>query len=292
MQKLLLLFALAACSASSGCSMMLSAARTLVFEPLHYCAPKDACHSSIHNRKLAEQAWKDLVAHTPQPQFGEHYEDGFIDGFSDYLLMGGSGSPPAVPPRRYWRREFETPEGHRAIEQWYEGFAHGASAAQASGLRQLVTVPPPFGPVDGPYVPAAPTHPGAPAPPPTPPVEELPAPTSDAGPPPGTAAAPSPPQFQPQMLLPAPPLPAPGGSNVLQASYQATGNAPGELSPPPGHFITQPRSATELPPHPMGSESPGSEMTLPQNPPGSASRPFLGPWVGPRAQLYLRDANP
>ena len=61
--------------------------------------------------------------------------------------------PRCPPPNRYRRKEYMTPEGAAAIEEWYAGFRHGAATAMASGLRNLVVIPvqcpPKFGPDDG-----------------------------------------------------------------------------------------------------------------------------------------------
>ena len=64
---------------------------------------------------------------------------GFSDG--DYLEAGGTGQPPAMPPRRYWKAVYQSPEGRLAVQDWYRGFAYGAEMAKASGYRQLVTIP-------------------------------------------------------------------------------------------------------------------------------------------------------
>jgi hypothetical protein len=68
-------------------------------------------------------------------------------------------------------------EGHAAIEQWYAGFAAGAEAAKASGLRDLVVIPlgqPPINAVDPRLDGPRGAPPGARGPAPTP--AELPPP--------------------------------------------------------------------------------------------------------------------
>ena len=126
---------------SSGCSMFYSGARTLLCEPLHYCAPKDNTFATIRNRIVAEDVWRQFEKEQPDQTFSRDYASGFKDGYADYLYAGGSGEPPPLPPRRYWRKHYQTPAGHGAIEDWFSGFRHGASMAQASGQRDLVTVP-------------------------------------------------------------------------------------------------------------------------------------------------------
>ena len=55
--------------------------------------------------------------------------------------FGGCGEPPPVPPRRYWKNAYQTPQGHQAIQDWFAGFRNGASDAEASGWRHFATVP-------------------------------------------------------------------------------------------------------------------------------------------------------
>src|SRR5262249_8215357 len=133
--------------------------------------------------------------------FSCDYREGFVDGFADYLYYGGcnggpagsgcatgqcgatnagnanptvnAGAPgesveypvcPPVPPGRYRRKRYMTPEGCAAVEDWFAGFRHGAATAMASGLRNLVVIPvqcpPVFGPDDGGPIPGA-SRPGA-----------------------------------------------------------------------------------------------------------------------------------
>src|SRR5207253_2309767 len=59
----------------------------------------------------------------------------------DYLYAGGSGEPPPLPPRYYWKTRYETAEGHQAIADWFAGYRLGAAMAQESGYREWVTIP-------------------------------------------------------------------------------------------------------------------------------------------------------
>src|SRR5690606_14648866 len=94
---------------SQGCSMYYSGLRTLVCEPLHYCAPKDNCFAIIRNRITAEAVWRDVVRATPEVDYTADDADGFRDGYADYLYAGGTGAPPPLPPRRYWRKYYQSP---------------------------------------------------------------------------------------------------------------------------------------------------------------------------------------
>jgi hypothetical protein len=96
----------------------------------------------LRNRQLARLAWERVEsapdAHGP---YSRDYERGFVKGFEDYVYAGGTGEPPPVPPFPYWGIYHQTPSGHRAIEDWYAGFRHGARAARESGYREQVEVP-------------------------------------------------------------------------------------------------------------------------------------------------------
>jgi hypothetical protein len=82
-----------------------------------------------------------MLAVSPGQDYSCDYCRGFKEGFADYLYEGGTGEPPDLPPRNYWRIGYQTPAGRRAIGEYFDGFRHGAGVCQASGLRQYTTVP-------------------------------------------------------------------------------------------------------------------------------------------------------
>ncbi len=84
------------------------------------------------NTVWARQAW-----HNQKHHFAGHAEfhalgAGFRDGYVD-VATGGSGCPPSVPPRKYWSWKYQTAEGQCKVAAWFEGFAHGARAAEVDG---------------------------------------------------------------------------------------------------------------------------------------------------------------
>jgi hypothetical protein len=182
------------CVLSQGCGPITLATRTLITEPVHYCTNLDNVRERHRNYKLAEAAWAEVekgnhgqvqaacnhgfnygsadylnpgeTAELAPVRYSRDYAKGFKDGFADFLYAGGTGEPPPVPPRYYWKLRYETADGHRAMEDWFAGFRHGASVARAGGYREWVTIASSV-PADGVTVSAAglvlPEH--APAPP-------------------------------------------------------------------------------------------------------------------------------
>ncbi len=130
-----LLFALASCLASPGCSLFVTAARDLTYEAK---LRVQECFEEHRNTRLAREAFAQAC---PGRAASPDYASGFKTGYADYLRAGGTGLPPPLPPRHYWGYRYQTAEGHQAIDQWYAGFRDGAGAAQASGYRQFMVVP-------------------------------------------------------------------------------------------------------------------------------------------------------
>jgi hypothetical protein len=131
--------ALGLCLFGMGCTFVPNIERNIIVEPARFCNDEKLFKRS---RQQAAEAWNELLSQYPEAgEYSCHYHDGFVEGFADYLNFGGKGEPPNVPPPRYRRAKYATPEGYRAIEEWFMGFRHGAATAHASGLRQLVTLP-------------------------------------------------------------------------------------------------------------------------------------------------------
>lgn len=95
------------------------------------------------NHQVAKDAWKEVRRENPNARecASKDYERGFLRGFTDFLDFGGTGTPPPLPPHRYWFICHQTPAGHQAIQDWYAGFQHGSAMAGGSGRRELVIVP-------------------------------------------------------------------------------------------------------------------------------------------------------
>src|SRR5262245_2864118 len=133
MRVLFLFTMLALCATGLGCRLTHNVVQTTIVEPLQYSRD---CYEKIARKEFIDLANTALAQEISQRRaeldnyecepFSVDYQDGFVDGFVDYLEAGGTGEPPMLPPRRYWRASFQSPAGHQAAEQWFEGFRHGA----------------------------------------------------------------------------------------------------------------------------------------------------------------------
>lgn len=62
-------------------------------------------------------------------QFGDHFRNGFIDGYCK-VCEGGDGYVPAVPPDCYWGYQYQSADGSKCVNAWFEGYPSGAVAAR------------------------------------------------------------------------------------------------------------------------------------------------------------------
>jgi len=99
------------------------------------------CFESKRDRRWAEEAWANVRRANPQVCYSDDYGIGYRDGFAHFLYRGGSGEPPPLPPKEYRGLKYQTPQGYKAIEDWFAGFRHGAADARAGGYRRWVTGP-------------------------------------------------------------------------------------------------------------------------------------------------------
>jgi hypothetical protein len=136
--------------ACQGCGPLGHVGRTLFVEPTLYPRRLDDLEDQVRNKKLAEEAWVEFQEKHQEAEYSKDFALAFKAGYADYLYAGGSGAPPPVPPRYYWKAEFEAPQGHEAIRHWFEGFRAGAALAASSGYRELVTLPSSLKGPDGP----------------------------------------------------------------------------------------------------------------------------------------------
>lgn len=178
------------CVSASGCRMAAQITRNLVFET---CLFSDEVKGKVYYCMLANSAWKSYQGEHPDCASSADFAKGFKRGYADYLEYGGDCClPRPVPPLRYLKVRYESPEGRAATVAWLDGFRAGATAAKASGYRELIVVPvgksnhPPEGAPSMPPIAPGGEGPSLPGTPGTATLEELPVPRSlpDAPPPP------------------------------------------------------------------------------------------------------------
>lgn len=95
---------------------------------------------SVRNHRHADAAWdraESLYEHVP---YGGHFEEGFEAGYIA-VAQGDDGCPPTLPPRRYWKARYRSPEGHQKARAWFDGYAHGAIAAEHDGIAHWNRIP-------------------------------------------------------------------------------------------------------------------------------------------------------
>jgi hypothetical protein len=83
----------------------------------------------------ASRSWRErepqFYGHPHLKDFGEGYRQGYRD-----VAAGGIGCPPALPRRRYWSWRYQTGEGQQKVAAWFEGYPHGARAAEEEGANR------------------------------------------------------------------------------------------------------------------------------------------------------------
>lgn len=98
------------------------------------------CEMSIRNKILAQKAWGHWSWCYGELEYPWHFAKGFKAGYQN-ILNGGNGCQPTLPPKCYWKPDFQTPEGHCMIHAWFDGFSHGALAAKQDGYGALGELP-------------------------------------------------------------------------------------------------------------------------------------------------------
>ncbi len=95
---------------------------------------------SCRNHVLAYKAWGEWSWCYDELNHPHHFAKGFRAGYQN-ILAGGKGCQPTLPPRCYWKPCFQCPEGQSQIQSWFDGFSHGALAAQQDGYGNMHTIP-------------------------------------------------------------------------------------------------------------------------------------------------------
>ncbi len=115
----------------------------LLFSAAGCNAISDMCletEMGCRNHVLARKAWGEWSWCYDKLDHPLHFAKGFRAGYEN-ILAGGKGCQPTLPPRLYWKPCFQTPLGQCQIQSWFDGYSHGALAAQQDGYGNLNTLP-------------------------------------------------------------------------------------------------------------------------------------------------------
>ncbi len=88
---------------------------------------------SMQNRFFAMCAWQRC-----KPEFGDveylrHFKNGFKSGYAA-VASGRDGSPPVLPPQKYWSVFYRNYAGQEKMQAWFNGYSYGAFAAENEGV--------------------------------------------------------------------------------------------------------------------------------------------------------------
>lgn len=122
-----------ACSTQSGCQPGL--VQHWDFIPTDDDAEdfaEDAAHRRLHQLRRCSHERLTL-----------DYREGFVQAYED-IAKGGNGVVPAVPPKRYWKSRYRSPQGRMDAYQWFAGYESGANMAFADGVAEYRAIPSSF----------------------------------------------------------------------------------------------------------------------------------------------------
>ena len=122
----------------TGCHLARNVTRNAYNEPTEIL---DEVNVERQLRREAKAAFAEVKRQYPRRSFCEDFEDGFVDGYSDFLDSGGNAIMPAMPPLKYRKAKYLNPEGHARIKDYFLGFKYGMDVAVATGCRPFYTVP-------------------------------------------------------------------------------------------------------------------------------------------------------
>lgn len=69
-----------------------------------------------------------------------HFREGFEQAYID-IAQGSDGTPPGVPPERYWNTGYRNPQGHARAGEWFAGYRAGSESALSEGRAQVNYIP-------------------------------------------------------------------------------------------------------------------------------------------------------
>jgi hypothetical protein len=104
---------------------------------LNGCATIGDWHYGIVNIGRARVAWKKTHRGV---SCSRDYRAGWRCGYFD-VSTGADGTPPPVPPKKYWSTVYQNKLGEHAVQDWYCGYNAGAIAAVNDGTPSWHPIP-------------------------------------------------------------------------------------------------------------------------------------------------------
>lgn len=95
---------------------------------------------ACRNHVLAMKGWVAWSSYYDDQDYHYDFASGFRAGYEN-ILAGGKGCQPTLPPRHYWKPCYQNPKGQGKIQSWFDGYSHGALAAQQDGYSDIQTIP-------------------------------------------------------------------------------------------------------------------------------------------------------
>lgn len=89
----------------------------------------------IKNCLGARSAWKQCAPEYKSIENNKDFKSGFAAGYQA-VAAGGSVCPPSLPPHCYWKSCYATEAGKMKANAWFDGYSHGALAAEADGVAE------------------------------------------------------------------------------------------------------------------------------------------------------------
>lgn len=96
--------------------------------------------NNMHTGLTGMEAWARWSWCYDELTHPKDFASGFQSGYLD-VVNGGAGCQPTLPPKSYWKACYRNAEGHCRINQWFEGFSHGAVAAEQDGANVYGHIP-------------------------------------------------------------------------------------------------------------------------------------------------------
>jgi hypothetical protein len=126
----LLLLAAAVCVGvpTSGCTMIRG-----IGKAFNQHEALDEFMVGYRNNAWSARAWLCRKHRFRNHQELADFEAGFRQGYED-IAAGGSGCVPAVCPKAYWGWQYQSADGQRRMNAWFEGYPLGVQAAEEDGI--------------------------------------------------------------------------------------------------------------------------------------------------------------